>query len=116
MLNFGEDIIFSRLLPVFDKPQTEGNFAEKRCGNIQQELPDEAPQTDKRQKSKFKVLPRKWKPDQGIESQIAFEATDAYGNPITLSGTVINDEKQETAHFTAIHDGRGVFNYTPTGE
>ncbi|MDL2278301.1 hypothetical protein LJC57_06875 [Parabacteroides sp. OttesenSCG-928-G07] len=29
MLNFGEDIIFSRLLPVFNKPQTEGKYEEK---------------------------------------------------------------------------------------
>ena len=26
MLNFGEDIIFSRLQPVFNKPKVEGNF------------------------------------------------------------------------------------------
>ena len=29
MLNFGGDIIFSRLLPVFDKPKAEGDFTEK---------------------------------------------------------------------------------------
>ena len=29
MLNFGHDVIFSRLLPVFDKPKTKGNFEEK---------------------------------------------------------------------------------------
>jgi hypothetical protein len=29
MLNFGDDVIFSRLLPVYDKPKTEGNFEEK---------------------------------------------------------------------------------------
>ena len=29
MLNFGEDIIFSRLLPVFNRPKTEGNYEEK---------------------------------------------------------------------------------------
>ena len=28
MLNFGEDVIFSRLLPVFNKPKEEGNFEE----------------------------------------------------------------------------------------
>jgi len=30
MLNFGNDIIFSRVLPVFDKPKTEGNYEEKK--------------------------------------------------------------------------------------
>jgi len=30
MLNFGDDIIFSRLLPVFDKPKVAGNYEEKK--------------------------------------------------------------------------------------
>ena len=30
MLNFGEDVIFSRLLPVFNKPKQEGNYEEKK--------------------------------------------------------------------------------------
>ncbi len=30
MLNFGNDFIFSRLLPVFDPPKEEGNFEEKK--------------------------------------------------------------------------------------
>ena len=34
MLNFGEDIIFSRLIPVFDIPKEEGNFEEKRMLNF----------------------------------------------------------------------------------
>lgn len=29
MLNFGEDCIFSRILPVFEKPETPGNYAQK---------------------------------------------------------------------------------------
>ncbi|MGH6554962.1 hypothetical protein ACRFA2_19245 [Bacteroides hominis] len=117
MLNFGEDIIFSRLLPVFDKPQTEGNFAEKEMRKYSTgNYPMERPKPTKGKKVNLKFFPESGNLIQGIESQIAFEATDAYGNPITLSGTVINDEKQETAHFTAIHDGRGVFNYTPTGD
>ena len=33
MLNFGDDVIFSRLLPVFNKPETEGNFEEKAMLN-----------------------------------------------------------------------------------
>ena len=71
----------------------------------------ERPKPTKGKKVNLKFFPESGNLIQGIESQIAFEATDAYGNPITLSGTVINDEKQETAHFTAIHDGRGVFNF-----
>lgn len=51
---------------------------------------------------------------EGIPSRVAFEATDAYGNPIALSGTVINREKKEIASFATVHEGRGTFVYTPT--
>lgn len=57
-------------------------------------LPAGASQTDKG-KSKFKVLPRRWKSGSGIESEVAFEATDTYGNPITLTGIVINEENKK---------------------
>lgn len=29
MLNFGDDCIFSRVFPVYDEPETDGNYAEK---------------------------------------------------------------------------------------
>lgn len=53
---------------------------------------------------------------KGVPSQVAFEATDAYGNPITLFGRIINRRKEEIGHFATIHEGRGVFTYIPTGE
>ncbi len=117
MLNFGGDIIFSRLLPVFDKPKAEGDFTEKEMrkyatGNY----PLERPKPTKGKKVNLKFFPEGGNLVRGIESEVAFEATDTYGNPITLTGIVINEEKQETARFNVTHDGRGIFNYTPTGE
>lgn len=58
MLNFGEDIIFSRLLPVFDKPQTEGNFAEKEMRKYSTgNYPMERPKPTKGKKVNLKFFP-----------------------------------------------------------
>ena len=59
MLNFGGDIIFSRLLPVFDKPKAEGDFTEKEMrkyatGNY----PLERPKPTKGKKVNLKFFPK----------------------------------------------------------
>lgn len=117
MLNFGENLIFSRIFPVFDKPKEIGNYKEK---NIQKysvyKYPQKRERTKKAKKVNLKFFPEGGNLVEGIPSCIAFEATDAYGNPIELSGTVIDKGKNELASFSVTHEGRGVFTYTPTGE
>lgn len=117
MLNFGDDILFSRVFPVFDKPQKDGNFQEK---NIQRyavyKHPQKREQTKKSKKVNLKFFPEGGNLIQGVPSRVAFEATDAYGNPIELSGVVVDREKNERVSFSVAHEGRGVFIYTPTGE
>lgn len=113
MLNFGEEIIFSRVLPVFDKPANPGEYKEK---NIQKYAVYKYPQTRKKamkaKKVNLKFFPEGGNLVKGVPSQVAFEATDAYGNPITLFGRIINRRKEEIGHFATIHEGRGVFTYT----
>lgn len=46
----------------------------------------------------------------GLKSRLAFEVTDAYGQPLKLDGKTDRGLK-----FTANDDGRGVVYYTPTG-
>ena len=117
MLNFGEEIIFSRVLPVFDKPANPGEYKEK---NIQKYAVYKYPQTRKKamkaKKVNLKFFPEGGNLVKGVPSQVAFEVTDAYGNPITLFGRIINRRKEEIGHFATIHEGRGVFTYIPTGE
>lgn len=117
MLNFGEEIIFSRVLPVFDKTKEPGNFKEK---NIQKYAVYKYPQSRKRmtkdKKVNLRFFPEGGNLVKGILSNVAFEATDAYGNPIALSGKIVNRGKEEIGSFAATHEGRGVFAYIPTRE
>ena len=118
MLNFGDDVIFSRLLPVFDKPKIEGNYEEKDmlrytrsgpAGNY----PMKREQLPKEKKVNLRFFPEGGNLIQGVASRIAFEATDEVGKLINVTGVVMDATKQELCQIVATHEGRGVFTYTP---
>lgn len=44
--------------------------------------------------------------------RVAFEATDAYGNPVNVSGRVVDKEGRESVSFVTGHEGKGCFTYT----
>jgi len=118
MLNFGDDVIFSRLLPVFDQPKTEGNYEEKtmlkygKSGTVGS-YPMKRKSPEKGKSVNLRFFPEGGNPVQGIASLVAFEATDEIGNPIDITGVVLDDKKQELCRFSSYYDGRGVFTYTP---
>lgn len=114
MLNFGEDAIFSRLLPVFNKPGKEGDFEEKEMQKYGLgKYPVVRKKPKKEKKVNLKFFPEGGNLIQGIKSQVAFEATDAYGNPLSVTGIIRNESEEELAHFSTEHEGRGLFSYTP---
>lgn len=57
------------------------------------------PNRQKVKKVNLKFFPEGGNLVRGIESEVAFEATDTYGNPITLTGIVINEEKTRNSPF-----------------
>lgn len=117
MLNFGEEVIFSRVFPIFDKTRKLGNFKEK---SIQKyaiyKYPQSRKKTVKEKKINLRFFPEGGNLIEGVFSNVAFEVTDAYGNPVALSGKIVNRGKEEIGTFTTTHEGRGVFVYVPTGE
>lgn len=117
MLNFGEDVIFSRIFPVFEKPGTEGNYEEKKINTTDvRKYPQKRGRTSTGKKVNLNFFPEGGNLVQGVPSRVAFEATDEYGNPLELTGTVVDREKKDITRLTTTHDGRGVFSYTPSGQ
>ncbi|MDR0795786.1 MAG: hypothetical protein LBE79_07025, partial [Tannerella sp.] len=118
MLNFGDDVIFSRLLPVFNKPKAEGDFEEKkmlgygRYGPLgSYTMKREPPVREKAVNLRF--FPEGGNLIQGVASRVAFEATDAAGNPIEVTGRVVDGNRQELCPINTLHEGKGIFTYTP---
>jgi len=119
MLNFGEDVIFSRLLPVFNKPKKEGDYEEKamlKYGNNSQfgNYPMERKKPEKGKSVNVRFFPEGGNLIQGIVSRVAFEATDEIGNPIDITGVVLDEKNQELCRFASYYEGRGLFAYTPS--
>ena len=117
ILNFGDDVMFSRILPVFDKPKEEGNFEEKKMFRYSKwgirNFPIKRETPEKGKIVNLRFFPEGGNLVQGVESRVAFEATDEIGNPIDVSGVVMDGAKQELCQFVSRHEGRGVFTYTP---
>ncbi|MDR1373321.1 MAG: hypothetical protein LBJ17_09465 [Dysgonamonadaceae bacterium] len=115
MLNFGDDIVFSRVFPVFEKPEKYGDFKDRKLQQYwYRKYPEIRKRTEKEKPVNVKFYPEGGRYVIGIESRVAFEATDEYGNPVHLTGKIINSRKEELLQFKTIHDGRGVFNIIPT--
>jgi len=115
MLNFGEDVLFSRTFAVYDKPTKPGGYTEKSLldyGRGKYPILRKTPVKEK--KVTLKLFPEGGNLVAGVPSQVAFEATDAYGNPIEVSGEVVGENKETIVRFKSIHDGKGVFTYIPT--
>jgi len=49
----------------------------------------------------------------GIESRVAFKATDEEGFPVKIKGDIVNSKGQKIVSFSDMHDGMGYFFFTP---
>jgi hypothetical protein len=50
---------------------------------------------------------------EGIESKVAFKATDHRGMPVNVTGEVVDSKGTRIASFESIHDGMGIFTLQP---
>lgn len=114
MLNFGGEAIFSRRIPVFDKPKTEGDFAERTMRKYGTgDYPSEREKPEKGKRVNLKFYAEGGNLVSGMASRVAFEMTDAWGNAIDATAQIMDADKQAVVCFAPTHQGRGVFEYTP---
>ncbi len=117
MLSYGDDIIYRRIFPVFDAPKKEGNFEQKEMETASRYKYDYVrPQNKKEKTLNLKLYPEGGMLVKGQESKVAFEVTDKFGNPVdSVTGIILSKEKHVLQKFQVIHEGKGYFLYTPTG-
>jgi hypothetical protein len=53
---------------------------------------------------------------KGLQSKIAFRAIDAWGNGIDVNGKIVDKNNKQVAIIKCMHNGMGVFPYTPSNE
>lgn len=116
MLNFGRDVVFSRVFPVFQEYKKDGDYKNK---DLEENLDIELP----RFREKFpelRVVNVSFYPEggnlvKGLQSIVAFKVVDKNGRPLEVDGEVVDSEGVVLTKFSTRHAGMGSFLYFPDG-
>lgn len=118
MLNWGDDCVFARVLPVFKEPSEQGNYSERTIAAQPQTASnahDGQVATADGMHYAVRFFPEGGSLVKGLRGRMAFEVTDGNGMGVNVAGTVRVGGRKVAAVAT-VHEGRGVFAYTPTGD
>lgn len=86
MLNFDEASVFSRIIPVFDKPEVPGHYVEKEISPRVGKYPQERKRPRKEKKLNLRFYPEGGYLVKDVPVRVAFEATDASPLPRATKG------------------------------
>ncbi len=105
------DGLYSRVFPIYGKPETAGDFTYKRMfqrpkQNVMKAASDKLTAT---------FYPEGGHLIEGVDNRVAFELVDQEGQAVDIAGTVGTKDGQ-TQTIKPTHMGRGVFKITPGTE
>ena len=109
MLNFDAHGCFSRVFPVYETPEKEGDYDNP---TMKQYLRKEEirPETKRPKKLAMEFFPEGGHLIRGVENRIAFKATDSNGKGVDVEQLTIGGE---LISISPQHLGMGYFIYTP---
>ena len=110
MMNFNQDVIFSRVLPVYEKPAKDGDYANRTLTQGEWTGKDR-PALPRMDDVNVTFYPEGGHLVKGVECRVAFKATDSKGRGI--DGTLTFRDEGQTVTAVTEHDGMGVFTYVP---
>ena len=113
MLNFGDAGVFSRVFPVYEAPEKEGDYTEPTMARWDNPYDKQRPEAERPAQLNVTFYPEGGNLVMGLPCRIAFKAMDSNGQGVAASGTLTTDEGTAIAVETA-HDGMGSFNFIPT--
>jgi hypothetical protein len=111
MLNWSRDWTFSRVFPVFEKPETDRDYSKRVITGYQHQrkVPFNREKTQASEKVNVTFYPEGGTLVQGMTSRVAFKATDEKGQGIEVTG----NRQDGTDRIQTIHQGMGVFDFCP---
>ena len=140
MLNWGSTGIFSRVMPIFKAPKTEGDYSKMEIDKYAhvrrdpakrqlEEIPDGAELKKKYTEDNLftrKRLPKgninvHFYPEGGnlvedLTSRVAFTVTDSEGDYFDCEGVLAYDNDNTIRSAVTLDDGRGFFEVSPSDE
>lgn len=113
MQNFGEGRYFSRVFPVYDAPEIDGDYSQMQFTTTKTERSTNTRKTSKKADGlNIEFYPEGGALVEGVESRVAFRATDAHGLPAKITDNLTINGQQVAIE----HEGMGSFTFTPTEE
>lgn len=94
MLNFDSSFIYQRPITVIQP---------EKSASVQAKIPA----------SFLQFFPEGGDLVEGLESRVAFKATDGHGVPFDARGAISDSKGKEITKFVPAHDGMGYFTFTP---
>lgn len=112
MLNFDPDIIFSRVLPVYQTPDKEGDYSNPVITSDSTMYSQNRPQQERLRKVNVAFYPEGGNMVRGLPCRVAFKATDGNGVGINGKLTVVLEDGSKVVAESG-HEGMGSFEFTP---
>lgn len=103
--------LYSRVLPIYSKPEQPGDFTYKRFYN----RPKQRIQKPKKESLSVSFFPEGGTMVEGLQSRVAFEITDQLGQAVNIDGKITMSDSVIT-EFSTEYMGRGTFEITPSNK
>ena len=116
MRNFGDDFIFKKEIEIIDinKTQTEKEISVLDTSNADDKMKNKLNVDESIKPINIQFFPEGGSLVDDVLSMVAFKATDTYGNPMSVFGSVFDENKKMIARLKSTHDGMGKFRLTPS--
>ena len=114
MLNFDDNIVFSRIFPIFQKPKDEGRYDESKFITIPSEVGNDRPKPEKLDDVNVSFYPEGGHLVDGLPVNMAFKATDSRGYNIDGILKISGGVSEISISAATEHDGMGSLRITPT--
>lgn len=113
MLNV-EGNFFSRVFPVYDKPNQEGQYKAVLTERPRsQRIEQKRPEYNQSHKLGLSFFPEGGSLVQGINSKVAFKATNDEGEEVPVNCTLYRNQKDSICSFDTQYKGMGSFEFRP---
>lgn len=121
MLNFGEDNIFSRVIPIYKRPLIDGDYSEKEISNRHSYLLKNYRSSAKEKKNITRSFDVTFYPEGGhlalgLTNRVAFKAKDNSGKNIAVTGHIRDANGEIIGQFASAHQGMGSFELEVKGD
>ncbi|MFA9192664.1 TonB-dependent receptor plug domain-containing protein [Flavobacterium sp. FZUC8N2.13] len=114
MRNYGDDFVFKKEIQIIT-PNKENVILSKENDNTKTVSKSKKDYSKVEDPAAFLIdfFPEGGSLVEEVISNVAFKATDFFGNPIDIKGTVYNSNDKPITLFKSIHDGMGKFILLP---